>query len=200
MNFDAQSITNWIISGLIGLVFGIISAWVTHRYERKRDDISWQHEKEKLTQQFKQEKELVEIQFQQRLLELEKTISIQTSKEIRMSLTKGLENPEKEIKNLDRARSEIRSGGLQFRLNTDEHRMASRQLMNKAQEMRSAIQNADIAMANLRTLSSPRIQNDVAQWDELKSKLISDLEVTEQTAAFLKKTADDVDAVMSSNN
>jgi len=77
MYLDMQLISNWIISGLIGLLFGIISAWVTHRYERKRDDISWEHEKVKLGQQFQQEKELMELQFRQKLSDYESGISQQ---------------------------------------------------------------------------------------------------------------------------
>jgi hypothetical protein len=72
MSIDVPTLVNWIVSGFIGLAFGIISAWVTYRYGRKRDDIAWQREKEKLQRQFEHEKVVLQGQYQQRLDELER--------------------------------------------------------------------------------------------------------------------------------
>ncbi len=51
MNIDSSTIVNLIISGLIAFVFGALSTWITYKNERKRDDIAWEREKEKLQQQ-----------------------------------------------------------------------------------------------------------------------------------------------------
>ena len=72
MSIDVPTLVKLIVSGFIGLAFGIISAWVTYRYERKRDDIAWEREKEKLQRQFEHEKLVLQAQYQQRLDELER--------------------------------------------------------------------------------------------------------------------------------
>ncbi len=78
-SLDISTLVNWMVSGFIGLIFGLVTAWVTHRYQRKRDDIAWEREKEKLQEQFEHEKRLLELQFQQRLKELEELSSEQRS-------------------------------------------------------------------------------------------------------------------------
>ncbi|RME60109.1 hypothetical protein D6779_02780 [Candidatus Parcubacteria bacterium] len=65
---DWQTLINWLVSGFVGFIFGIGSSWVTYRYERKRDDIAWEREKEKLKQQFQHEKEVLEAEFSQKLV------------------------------------------------------------------------------------------------------------------------------------
>ena len=73
---DWSMLVNWIITGLLGVVFGTSSAWVAYRYNRKRDDIKWerdrtrreedwQREQEKLRQQWTHEQQLREEQWKQ---------------------------------------------------------------------------------------------------------------------------------------
>ena len=107
-SIDISILINWIASGIIGLIFGIIGSWVAHRYDRKRDDISWEREKEKLQQQFKHDIELLELQSQQRISELEKQLSEQQNLKIRDELTRGLDKPEETINNLKHVESQIK--------------------------------------------------------------------------------------------
>jgi len=96
-NFDLPTLINWLASGFIGFVFGIAGTWVTYRYERNRDDITWKREKEKLEMQFELDKILLEIQFQQKLKEAEQQASQKRSDDIRAELLKGVDNPEKAL-------------------------------------------------------------------------------------------------------
>ena len=190
MYLDIQSISNWIISGFIGLIFGIISAWLTHRYEKKRDEVAWEHEKEKLNQQFKQEKELVAIQFRQHIIELERQLSEQKSIAIRSSLTKGLENPEKEIQTIERSNVRISSGVI--RLAHDPLINASRIISSRTDEMRVAIMTANKDFEYVRDYKSPKIARDIEQWDNIKSKLLSDLNSFYEAVKIFDKTASDI--------
>jgi hypothetical protein len=45
---DPSSVLNLILSAFIAFAFGTLSAWITYRYQRTRDDRLWEHEKEKL--------------------------------------------------------------------------------------------------------------------------------------------------------
>jgi len=104
---DISTLVNWVVSGFIGLVFGVVSAWVTHRYQKERDSITWEREKEKLREQFEHEKILLELQFQQRLKELEQQSVQQQSGRVREEILKGVDNPDKAIEELQRARQRI---------------------------------------------------------------------------------------------
>ena len=48
---DWPTLMNWIISGIIGAIFGIIGTWIAHRFARKRDDINWQRKLEEQKRQ-----------------------------------------------------------------------------------------------------------------------------------------------------
>ncbi len=97
-------LTNWIISGFIGLVFGVIGGWVTYRGNRHRDDIAWQREKQKFQENWQHQKELLEIQFEQRLKELELQLKREENERLRSTLLKGVDNPTETIVTLQRAR------------------------------------------------------------------------------------------------
>ena len=43
---------NWIAPAFIAFIFGAFSTWLTHRFQRKQDEIAWKHEKEKLQEEF----------------------------------------------------------------------------------------------------------------------------------------------------
>jgi hypothetical protein len=45
---DLIQLGNLIVSGFIGLVFGVIGGYATYRFQRHRDELQWEHEKEKL--------------------------------------------------------------------------------------------------------------------------------------------------------
>ncbi len=42
---DWATFTNWVITGLLGVVFGTASAWVTYRYNRERDNLRWERDR-----------------------------------------------------------------------------------------------------------------------------------------------------------
>ena len=52
---DPSSVLNLILSAFIAFAFGTLSAWVAYRYQRKRDDRLWEHEKEKLRDEINQD-------------------------------------------------------------------------------------------------------------------------------------------------
>ena len=106
-SIDTPTLVNWIVSGFIGLCFGIISAWVTYRYERKRDDIAWEREKERLQQQFEHERKLVALEFQQKLEELTQEKLQEQNSQIRSDILKGVENSAKTLEELERTRAEF---------------------------------------------------------------------------------------------
>jgi hypothetical protein len=93
---DWATLLNWIFSGLIALIFGIIGTWATYRFERKRDDIRWQRDKQQL-----------EEQWNQKLREIELQLANQAKQERRDDIVKGLDDPARELQKL---KEWIRSG------------------------------------------------------------------------------------------
>jgi hypothetical protein len=61
-------------------------------------------------------------------------------------------------------------------LNTGEIEKASAQLKSRAADMESAIQAAQTAISPLRSFKSPRVERDLAAWDELKSVFLKNLQ------------------------
>lgn len=118
MSIDISVLINWIVSGFIGTVFGIFSAWVAYRYERRRDDILWEREKEKLQQQFEHDRQLLEAEFQQRLQELERQLRHQEGVRLQERLTEGIDNAAQTIENLQRAQERIR--GVRIRVTPEQ--------------------------------------------------------------------------------
>jgi hypothetical protein len=115
---DTSVLVNWVISGFIGLIFGVISAWVTYRYGLKRDDISWEREKTKLQQQFQHDRELLKVQFEQRIQELEQQLAHQEQLQLREKLTQGIENANQTIENIQR--SELRLTGRRIKISPEQ--------------------------------------------------------------------------------
>ena len=76
---DGALILQWIVSGLVGLTFGVVGAWVTYRLNRKRDDLNWQREQRELLKQ-----------------------------QLRKELLKGVDNPVEAIWTLRKARDALR--------------------------------------------------------------------------------------------
>lgn len=52
---DSSALLTLLLSGLIAFIFGTLSTWLTYRNERKRDDILWEREKEKLLNEINQD-------------------------------------------------------------------------------------------------------------------------------------------------
>ena len=150
--FDVSTTVNWIISGFIGLIFGIISAWITYRYARKRDDISWEREKGKLQQQFKHDKEILELQSQKRIQELEQQLSQQQSSQLKEKLTEGLDNPDSAIKNLQRAEVQLKRGTLI--MVSPEHLIALAALMS---QVINQLQQLSTLWSGAKDVASPQM-------------------------------------------
>jgi hypothetical protein len=109
---DTASILNWAISGLIGLIFGAIGSWYTHRLQLSREKLAWQREKERLQEdknreremlqeRFEQEKILLKLKFQQEVLEREKQFASQQSSQVRAEILKGTDNPAEVIRRFE---------------------------------------------------------------------------------------------------
>jgi WXG100 family type VII secretion target len=109
---DWALLINWIVSGFIGFVFGMISAWISYRFERKRDDIAWQREREKLQEQHRHDLELLEKQFQQKIIELQEQLAREQTSQLRNRLLQGIDNAQETIETLQRSRSYVRGGVL----------------------------------------------------------------------------------------
>jgi hypothetical protein len=73
MTTNWATLINWIVTGLLGVIFGAASAWVAYRYQRKRDDIKWKREKEQRQEELQQYKEKRLEEWQQ----AQKTMQIQ---------------------------------------------------------------------------------------------------------------------------
>jgi hypothetical protein len=99
-SLDISTLINWLVSGFIGLIFGVGGAWVAHRYQRQRDDIAWKREKEKLRKQFEHDKKMLQLGFEQKLREVEQ-------QRIRENLLRGVESPDRTIEELQRAKQRI---------------------------------------------------------------------------------------------
>ena len=105
--FDIVILINWVGSGLIGFLFGVATTWVTFRFERKRDDIAWKREKEKLYIQFLHDKELLILEFEQKTKELEEQLQQQQIEHIRKDILKGVDNPIQAIRDLENMRERL---------------------------------------------------------------------------------------------
>lgn len=90
---DWSLLANWTVPAFIGLVFGIIGGYVTHRFQRSRDDANWEREKFKLEQQWHQEKERMKIQWEQKLQELQIQFLRDDNNRLRSELAKGIDDP-----------------------------------------------------------------------------------------------------------
>lgn len=109
---DWTILINWIVTGFIGLVFGIIGGYATYRYDRKRDELQWEREIAKLAQQWKHEQEQMEIVWQQKLQELEIQFIREEQSRLRGELLRGIDNPSREIQiitqSIKRVKQEVR--------------------------------------------------------------------------------------------
>lgn len=105
---DVSILVNWMISGLIGLCFGIIGAYVAHKLAKTRDDLQWEHEKLKLEQQFKHDREQMEVVWQQKLEELKLQQTREDLARLRNDLYRGVDNPIPAIQSYTRTSNTLR--------------------------------------------------------------------------------------------
>jgi len=98
---DWSTLVNWMVSGLAGLFFGVIGAWTAHRLERRRDDLAWQREQEKMRAEWTKEVELLKLQFEQRLKELDLQSQREESKRLRDELLSGVDDAARAIQALE---------------------------------------------------------------------------------------------------
>ena len=82
LSTDLVLLLNWIISGFIGLLFGILGGYATYRFEKKRDDLRWERKKLQM-----------EMMWQQKLKELEIVFLKDERDRLRDELTRGVDNP-----------------------------------------------------------------------------------------------------------
>ncbi len=96
---DLTSLLDYIVSGVVGLLFGgIIGGFITYRFDRKRDDLRWERDKQQLEKQWKHEKEL-------RLKELETQYKEEKANNLRKQLLIGVERPMESIAEAQRLSS-----------------------------------------------------------------------------------------------
>jgi hypothetical protein len=81
-------------------------------------------------------------------------------------------------------------------VNTEELRRAAQQLVNKANEMRSAVTAVDSALAPARAMKAPRVAKDIQQWDAIKASLQKLFSDSESASKIINTTATDVDTVL----
>jgi hypothetical protein len=172
-SIDVPTLINWITTGFIGLFFGVISAWVVYRYERKRDDITWEREKDKLRQQFEHEKELLASEFQLKLEEMNQQALREQGPQIRSELLRGIERPAEAIANIERThkelepqRAERRIRGL-IRIDIDELGMIlglTTQLINYLHQLQA--QTAGRIPPNM-IESVVQVQHYIQQWRDM---------------------------------
>ncbi len=172
---DFPTIINWIGSGFIGLIFGVVGAWVAYRYERKRDDISWEREKEKLQQQFTHDRDILELQFQQRIIELEKQLSEQQRSQIREDLTKGLDKPEETINNLQRFETQAKKYKI---MASPSHLLALAALISQATNQ---IQHFDSLWKGTSPLISPQFVESMIQVQHTLIQVAHSLQAADQS-------------------
>lgn len=133
VGIDWSQLINLLVPSFLGFVFGIIGTWMAHRFERKRDQQTWQNELKKLQIQLENNKVLLEEQnqdklgeirfeleqkFQKRLqeveFELEKKAQLEQEREGRQKLIQDLddEDIEKKIHSLSKRSKILREGTL----------------------------------------------------------------------------------------
>ena len=95
---DWTHLSNWLISGFIGLLFGVVGTLVTYKLNRRKDDIAWEREREKIKHQWQHDIELLERQLQEK-----------REDENKADLTKGVDNAIDTIKNLIHTQEIIRN-------------------------------------------------------------------------------------------
>jgi len=89
MNIDTPTLMNWITAALIATVFGALSALVAHYFQRQRDDVAWNREKEKMQRQTNNDLEKLHEEIRQ---ELYKQRELVVRSEILPTLWKNLLN------------------------------------------------------------------------------------------------------------
>lgn len=189
---DWALIINWIVSGFIGLVFGIIGSWVTYRRDRNRDDIAWQREKQRFQEDWRHQKELSEIQFEQKLKELELQFKREENERLRSTLLRGVDNPIETIDTLQRARVRLQMEYLVQRAEmfvpesrtTDYLRKIDVDNLsdNQLQRLSSEVESANLALAVLQELQAKLEEGTVegikmleSKSEDYPSKLIEDM-------------------------
>src|SRR5262245_50339060 len=83
-----------VIPAVIGLIFGVIGGYMTHRFQRLRDDIQWEREKLKLEQQWQYEREKLNLLWQQKVQEMELQYLKEERNNLRSELAKGVNDPQ----------------------------------------------------------------------------------------------------------
>ena len=66
-NIDTPTLINWIVSGLIAFIFGAISTWLAYGFQKRREDIAWNREKERMQHQFQNDVERLREEVKQEL-------------------------------------------------------------------------------------------------------------------------------------
>jgi hypothetical protein len=79
---------------------------------------------------------------------------------------------------------------MKISVETEAIRDASAKLREKAGEMRDAVQTADNAVGPLREMTSPRIEQDIVDWEDIKKAFLANLENLVAAAEELYKAAE----------
>jgi len=180
---------NWIISGFIGLLFGIIGGWATYRFDRKRDDIAWEREKQRIQDEWQHQRELLEVQFNQKLAELETQLRREENERLRSTLLRGVDNPAEAIDRAMRARTLLQLDYLKMRAETlipeskgTDYLLSLHQLElehlthDQLSRIMYELESANLALAVLKELQAKLEWEDTKEREELGANLLGNVE------------------------
>lgn len=108
---DWSLLINWLVSGIIGLLFGVALAYATYRLQRVRDEIAWEREKVKMTTEWEHEREKIEAErrYEREHLEAQRKQDLE-KQNLHFERTWALREEEQKRKEAERIRLEIVKG------------------------------------------------------------------------------------------
>ena len=180
MEIDWATFINWMISGFIGLLFGIIGGWVKYRFDRQADDLKWHREVERERQRLESEwrhdfnilQTQLDQQFQQRMKELEIGYDREDKERLRNELLKDIDRATQAINEL----SAIKHMKVEERLEREIHRVDyERHLLRKDEttvddELEQLRAELELGLDGLRAMKELRMMDSI-------EKRIQELEI-----------------------
>jgi len=208
---DVPTLVNWIVTGVIGLVFGIVSASVVHRYQRRRDDIAWDREKLLQQQKFDQEKSQLQERFRHEragweagFLERQRQAVLEAEQkkrnDLRAQLTSGVSDPAKAIRSIKQADRLI---AIHDNVTPDSMRSSARSAVDVASELHRLAVELEVWYAIADNAAGPMSAREAPftfrNWQEYYFELMRSASMLTRAADILATTANLVDETDASN-